>query len=473
MMQHRYDRIQETIEKLDLKVSKYWQNIFKTVKHLGVLKESGKMLLPENLPQAVDEVRYLYDETGIVLPIIIGGGPFYDDLPGFEKRKVGGLRVTPPSMMQNLYPAAMENLEMFVQALQNNSVPARAIMPDNFEVDFHEPVADSDGNLVDLGCVGDFKMLHGKPYLDVSSVFRSLDDDEVPVMSHIGYNNGTPLNLNATIFAAVVNLGLGGKKLIAVGNKAVKDKDGNTISAIYSRNEFNRLRQEGIFEDEGNLTTASGMELNIETGLMALDYMGPGHAYHLTEPKFSEAGIESSGLLEEMLSDGNGTIILKPYPIMDFGIDYMQNEKFIRLLNDSFNQIGKKVSEAYFSIVRSKLPTVHAAVDPNSKDDFKGFAITYPLGDALYIDKFGTHPDYEGIGVGQSIMDYLVRQNNKLIWRSDKSNPNVRFYERIMDHYEGTRMVTDDYFVYFVGFDTIDPIIVDHVARIPKTVSLK
>lgn len=434
------ESIDRIIAAIGVPTTDHWKHMLGTLRRheVGVVKASGKLLAAAPMEQLAAELAYLARQTGFYLPVIIGGGVQYDELPAYTgARKINDLRQTSARLIDEMLPVALENQERVADALRTAGVGARVIPLEKIRVKPHGLEYDRETHQdVDLGFVGDVVTI------DTKGINAAIYAGEIPVLSHLGLcpDDGKVYNLNATTFAAELVKVLGSRKLIMVGDTAVKGDEG-VIRTFFSRRMFESLVTQG--------TINGGMAKNVREAFDLLERLGPDHSVQLTTLKHAngEGGaLASTGLLEELLGDGSGTKVMIPSPVVAYPLLPDDIPRLKNMINEAFGaQQEKALIPSYFARLASKDPTVY--LDAH----YRGGAITYQL-PALqgveYLDKLFTKPDYEGLGVAASIMETIILQHGAVAWRSSRES---RLYDNVVKQYGGFKEQRGTYTVYGVG----------------------
>ncbi|MBD3164494.1 hypothetical protein GF323_04790 [Candidatus Woesearchaeota archaeon] len=459
-------RLSEIQRETGIAVSEYWLNLLLGMnKHeVGVVKASGKLLEGEELAAIVRNYQTLDNKLGITLPLIIGGGPQYDELPSYRSsRKVNGIRVTYEQLLSEMVPVAQKNLENVVESLNCGGVEARAmpfgvlrIRPHGIEID------SKTGESIDTGYVGDVL------YVDTAPIITSLHNSIIPVISHIGMDHdGQEYNVNATPAAAQVVKWLQAYKLMLLGDRAVEDNNGYTISEIKSEADLHQLITEGIIKD--------GMALNTQSAYELLKQIGPGRSVQITTP---------SDLLAELLTDGVGTIMRMPYIIQSYDQPEHLGENGKLELTDIFNSA---FLERGLALVTDYWEESTLAEHPINRiyieaQEWSGGMVVRQFDNMGYACKIATKPDYRGNGFATQAIERAVLDYGGLIWRTglNENNPSIDFYDKAIHKFKNNGianpgMVTDSfeangYKVYVINAqrDKVD-VLVGTAAKLPNT----
>src|SRR3989344_6636819 len=431
-------RIDTIIQELGIPTVTYWTHAFRELHRdrVGVVKVSGKLLEPEPLAQLAGEMAYLA-RAGLFLPLVFGGGKQYNDSPGYNGApKVNGLRVSSADLMKQILEIARENQQRICEALQRAGILADAIPLEALVAERHGFEMNERGERVDTGYVGDVASI------DTYVIRDALSHGAIPVVAHVGFDGKDYLNINASPVATELVRSLRALKLLVLGDGAVKDQQKNIISVL-SRREVRRLIAEGVITE--------GMITNCNTALDLLAHLGPGHAVQITSLKERNgnggqngSALASTGLLEELVGSGTGTMFVEPSNVSTYSLgqalERMGEEAMKNIINQAFASQKKRLLADYFDSIRTHQPTVYV-------DDLQaGVAIVYPfpndppvayLDNVAYLCKLAVLPAYEGIGIGKTLMDHVMRQQrakqHALVWRTSSDNTRaIAFYDDLL-----------------------------------------
>jgi len=190
-----------------------------------VVKYGGNAMTDDALRAAFAEDVVFLRRVGIRVVVVHGGGPQINAM--LERLDIatefrGGLRVTTPEAMDVVRMVLVGQVQREIVGLVNAHGPLAVGMSGE---DAHLFTAerrgvDIDGELVDLGLVGDVVLVQP------SFVQMVLDDGMVPVVSSIARGvDGTTYNVNADTAAAALAVALGAEKLVVLTD----------VSGLYGR----------------------------------------------------------------------------------------------------------------------------------------------------------------------------------------------------------------------------------------------
>jgi acetylglutamate kinase len=434
-MNTKIQKIETLVKSNKLATKDYWINVLSTIPphQVGVVKSSGKLLSQPELDVLAQEIAYIANEAGFYLPLVIGGGDQYDNAVG-KSKKINDIRITDTSIIKLVVDIASENQEKVIDALNKYGVEAKAIPFNSIIVDPHGYEI-QDGIKVDMGLVGDIVSI------DTKKIISAVHEKTIPIISHIGMHKGVEYNINATTVGAFVAKTLQSKKLILVGDMPVQNENGELIKIIGSELEFNRFVHDG--------TIQKGMKKNLEEAFEFL-HLGPGHSVQITKlGKTMDGHIKSTGLLEELLGDGSGTMISVPYLITQYPIKAVNKQHLTNMINGIFKEQKKKLVPGYFDSLLEKDATIY--LDSGNK----GGAISYQFDGFEYICKLFTLKDYEGQGISKSIISMIAMHKNSFAWRTSTTNSDACIcnYKKRVKEYGGWIERSGEYYIFGVGIE--------------------
>ena len=419
--------------------SKYWIDLFSSIPphQVGVIKSSGKLFAGKNFEQLCTEIRTLTNH-GLFLPLVIGGGVQYDQLPAYvDSFKVNGLRVTSDALIKEIVPIAIKNQYQTVQILKKFGVDAVAIPFEHINVKPHGTEYEVNRGLVDMGFVGKVTKVW------TTYIKSSIGKGKIPILSHIGMFNNEFYNVNATDMARELILALEAKKLIIIGDTPILDKNGIIIKTLCSREEFNDFVQDG--------TIQGGMIVNGRNGFDTLDYLGSDCSIQITS-LVEDENVVSTGIIEELLGNGSGTKLTIPSEVGLFNLDEVDYRILKYMINDSFSIYKQALVENYFEIVTPRKPNIY--VDEKERGGAITYHINSPKVNFEYLCKLFKQSGYDGLGIGTSLVYHMVREKGSLAWRCDKDKfKELKFYDKVIEHYNGIREDNGKYVMFAIGIE--------------------
>lgn len=417
--------VNHIIKKFGIKTKNYWKTLLQTIPlhQVGVIKASGKVIEGENLEQLALEISYLCKETGFFLPLVIGSNIRFEKLNSFSKdARIEGINTVSKCMINEIKSITEEDTLDIVNALSKYGIESEIMPVEEIKITPLGEKISSKGKRIDLGYAGDVISIDTKP------IIEAIYNKKVPIISNIGTYKEEYYLCDATDLATELVKFLQAKKLIILGEQPILNKEGKVIKSIHSEVEFIRLVRNG--------TIKKGMIRSGNEAYDLLNYLGPGHSVQITSLKFSKNAdekLESTGLLEELLGNGSGTILLMPHIVTGYPIKNM-NKKFLSLIREkidnSFKDQEKKLVDNYFKNIVKRDATLY--LDPK----IKGGAITFPIEDTEYMCKLFTDKDFEGLGLGTSIIEHIYLQKDSLAWRTSVKNKQaIKMYDNLINYY--------------------------------------
>lgn len=456
-------QIKRIIKDLGIKTKNYWRDMLGTIPNyeVGVIKASENILEGKNLQQLCAEIAYLCKETDFYLPLVIEPRIRYDKLPSAIK-PVKGVRVITKEMMDEIIPKIKAKQDEVIQSLKDAGVDAVAI---DFEEIRVTPLGETQvkrGEKIDVGYFGEVVTIDTKP------IIQAIHEKKIPVIADVGTYKDDYYETDATDLSAELVKFLQAKKLIIIGEKPITESDGKIIKQIYSEIEFIKLTRNGTIKKS---LINSGRE-----AYDMLNYMGPGHSVQITSLHFSGDKLQSTGLLEELLGNGSGTILLIPHVVTGYPLKVLKR-KFLEMIEEkinlSFKPQKKKLVKKYFNMVSKKDATLY--LDPK----INGGAVSYIVDDFEYMCKLFTDKNYEGLGLGTSIIEHIFLQKGNIVWRTSvKNKETVKFYKKIIEHYQRNEVNAfaakkENYWIFGIGIkDEKKEKTINKIARLRKTFDL-
>ena len=212
-----------------------------------VIKFGGNAMVDEALLRAFAEDVVYLRHTGIRPVVVHGGGPQINAMLarlGIESEFRGGYRVTTPETMDvvRMVLTGKVNPELVDEINAHGPLAAGTTGEDaGLFVGRRRPPVEVDGELVDLGLVGDVVDVRVEPVLAL------LDAGLIPVVSSIAPDVDRPgdsLNINADAAAGALAAALGAEKLVILTDVAGLYADwpdrGSLVSSI-AADELERL----------------------------------------------------------------------------------------------------------------------------------------------------------------------------------------------------------------------------------------
>ena len=179
-----------------------------------VVKFGGNAMIDADLTAAFAKDIVFLRLAGLRPVVVHGGGPQINamlDQLGIESEFRGGLRVTTPEVMRVVEMALTGQVQREIVRDINEHGPLAVGMSgeDGGLLNGTKRMATVDGQLVDVGLVGDITEVRPEPILSL------LDQGLIPVISTIARGeHGETLNVNADTAAGAIAQSLGANKLV-------------------------------------------------------------------------------------------------------------------------------------------------------------------------------------------------------------------------------------------------------------------
>ena len=181
-----------------------------------VVKYGGNAMTDDKLKQAFAEDIAFLRFAGFKPVVVHGGGPQINamlDKLGIESSFKGGLRVTTPEAMDVVRMVLVGQVQRELVGLINGHGPLAVGLSGEDAGLFTatRKSATVDGELVDIGLVGEVTEVRPEAVLDIVEAGR------IPVISSVAPDeDGTVLNVNADTAAAALAIALGAEKLLVL-----------------------------------------------------------------------------------------------------------------------------------------------------------------------------------------------------------------------------------------------------------------
>ncbi|WP_066582176.1 acetylglutamate kinase [Cellulomonas timonensis] len=265
---------------------------------LVVVKYGGNAMIDEKLKRAFAEDMVFLHQVGLRPVVVHGGGPQINtmlDRLGIESEFRGGLRVTTPEAMDVVRMVLTGQVSRELVGLLNAHGPHAVGLSgeDGGLLQARRRHAVVDGQLVDVGLVGDVVQVNPSAVLDL------LDAGRIPVVSTVAPDIDDPthvLNVNADTAAAALAVALGARKLIVL-----TDVEGLYTSWPDRTSLVRRIRASELADLLPSLD--AGMRPKMEACWRAVEGgVGRAHVIDGREPH--------SILVEVFTTEGIGTMVL-------------------------------------------------------------------------------------------------------------------------------------------------------------------
>ncbi len=262
-----------------------------------VVKYGGNAMVDQTLTTAVIQDLILMRLVGMQPVVVHGGGPQIDQAmkaSGMQPRFVQGLRITDPETVRIVERVLVgeinQEIVAWIQRLGGAAIGLSGKDGGLIQARKAAPVKAPDGQMVDLGLVGDVVRVEPRP-------IRALQEaGYIPVVAPTaGDETGATYNINADLVAGEVAAALVAEKLVLLTDTdGILDKAGRLLSTL-SRQDVDRLIVDG--------TISRGMLPKVQACLTALK--AGVRKTHIIN------GTRQHALIEELLTpEGIGTEIV-------------------------------------------------------------------------------------------------------------------------------------------------------------------
>jgi acetylglutamate kinase len=262
-----------------------------------VVKYGGNAMLDPQLTTAVIQDLILMRLVGMQPVVVHGGGPQIDqamNATGLQPRFIQGLRITDADTMRIVERVLVgeinQEIVAWIQRLGGAAIGLSGKDGGLIQARKAGPARAPDGQMVDLGLVGDVARVEPRP-------IRALQDaGYIPVVAPTaGDETGATYNINADLVAGEMAAALVAEKLVLLTDTdGILDRQGRLLSTL-SRQDVERLMADG--------TISRGMLPKVQACLTALK--AGVRKTHIIN------GTRQHALIEELLTpEGVGTEIV-------------------------------------------------------------------------------------------------------------------------------------------------------------------
>ena len=262
-----------------------------------VVKYGGNAMVDQTLTTAAIQDLILMRLVGMQPVVVHGGGPQIDQAmkaSGMQPRFVQGLRITDAETVRIVERVLVgeinQEIVAWIQRLGGAAIGLSGKDGGLIQARKAAPVKAPDGQMVDLGLVGDVVRVEPRP-------IRALQEaGYIPVVAPTaGDETGATYNINADLVAGEVAAALVAEKLVLLTDTdGILDKAGRLLSTL-SRQDVDRLIVDG--------TISRGMLPKVQACLTALK--AGVRKTHIIN------GMRQHALIEELLTpEGIGTEIV-------------------------------------------------------------------------------------------------------------------------------------------------------------------
>lgn len=261
-----------------------------------VVKYGGNAMTDESLREAFAADMVFLRTVGAKPVVVHGGGPQISEMLGrlgLEGEFLGGFRVTTPEVMEIVRMVLFGKVNRELVGLINSHGPY-AIGTSGEDAGLFtakKRLVDIDGEMTDIGQVGDIESVNASSIIDI------IESGRIPVVSTIAPGeDGQVYNINADTAAGALAAALGAERLLILTNVEGLYTDWPNQDSLVSKIEVGKLR-------DMLPSLHSGMIPKMESCIHAV--CGGVQAAHVIDGRIGHAV-----LLELLTLGGIGTMVL-------------------------------------------------------------------------------------------------------------------------------------------------------------------
>lgn len=357
----------------------------------------GGAILADHLEETAAALAFLHT-VGLTPIVIHGGGHQLDralEERGIESRRIDGLRVTEPDVLDAARDTFIEQNILLVEAIREQGVAAHGLTAGAFEADY-----------VDRDMYG----LVGEPTEVHIALIRSIvDSGAIPILTCLGVAPGGQIvNMNAdSATRALVHSVQPLKIIFLVDVGGLLDDDGRLIESINLASDYEHLMAQDWVH--------SGMRLKLAEIKRLLDDTPLSTSVSITTP---------SGLVKELFTHGgSGTLVRRGELINRVTEkDTLDEGQVVKLVEEAF---GRRLKDGWWNSLDLD--------DAYLSESLRAGAIVAHVGDIAYLDKFAILEDARGEGLARTVWAQLIADHPVLYWRSRTENAFNSFYSEEAD----------------------------------------
>jgi acetylglutamate kinase len=257
-----------------------------------VVKYGGNAMVDPQLTQGIIQDVILMRLVGMLPVVVHGGGPQIDQamkVSGLQPRFVQGLRITDADTMRIVERVLVgeinQEIVASIQRLGGAAIGLSGKDGGLIHARKVPPTATRDGQMVDLGLVGEVVRVDPRP-------IRSLQDaGYIPVVAPTaGNEEGATLNINADLVAGEIAAALVAEKLMLLTDTdGILDGQGRLLSTL-SRADVDRLIADGIIS-RGMLPKVQACLTALKAGVQKTHIINGTRQHALIEELLTPEGV--------------------------------------------------------------------------------------------------------------------------------------------------------------------------------------
>ncbi len=373
-------------------IRSYLQRFSEVDKSRFAVIKIGGAILRDHLDETAAALAFLHT-VGLTPIVIHGGGPQLDMVlaeRGIETRKVDGLRVTDPEVLDAARDTFIEQNILLVEAIREQGVAAHGLTTGAFDAGYVDREK--------YGLVGDPTHVH------LASIRSIVDSGAMPILTCLGVAPGGQIvNMNADAATrALVHAVQPMKIIFLVDVGGLLGEDGRPIESINLAADYEHLMsQEWVH---------SGMRLKLAEIKRLLDDTPLSTSVSITTP---------SGLVKELFTHGGSGTMVRRGELINRETDKASIDE---------GQVVKLVEEAFGRTLKAgwwhSLPFDSAYLS----ESIRAGAVVAKVGDTAYLDKFAILEDARGEGLARTVWAHVTADHPVLYWRSRTDNGFNAFY---------------------------------------------
>jgi len=352
----------------------------------------GGAILADHLDETAAALAFLHT-VGLTPIVIHGGGPQLDQVlagRNIETRKLDGLRVTDPDVLDAARDTFIEQNILLVEAIREQGVAAHGLTAGAFEADFVDREK--------YGLVGEPTEVH------VGLIRSIVASGAIPILTCLGVAPGGQIvNMNAdSATRALVHAIQPMKILFLVDVGGLLDEDDRLIESINLASDYEHLMAQDWVH--------SGMRLKLVEIKRLLDDTPLSTSVSITTP---------SGLVKELFTHGgSGTLVRRGELIMrETNKDALDEGQVAKLVEEAF---GRSLKDNWWQDL--EMDSAYLS------ESLRAGALIARVEDFAYLDKFAILEDARGEGLARTVWAHLVADHPVLYWRSRTDNSFNTFY---------------------------------------------